>query len=221
MDNTNAAEAAPSEFEDDALGATEESGEFEGGALAGNNEFDAYEKTGKLGDADDQADRRVIEEGTRVTLGVMGFALITKNNRVLFKFEVVAPQEFVGSETNFRESNGLDTKTFESGDGSPWLITKNTIARIVAAVYHKPLKDAAVNDFLDPAYLAVQTIKDPLEKRRKFYVALVNLLNEELKGKTFQTYLGVQAAQGKYKAQQRIGAPQYPGCRKYEKPDAR
>lgn len=217
MEDTNAATAVD-EFEDNAL-ETDASSDFEGGALAGNNEFDAYEKGGKLGDVDDQVERRIIEEGTRVTLGVMGFVLITKkgNPNIMAKFEVTAPAEFVGEETNFRTRLWLDAARAEGMDYSGWDQTKRTVGRIAAAVLQKKVSDPAVNDFLDPAFLAVAGVKDPVEKKRKFYVALTSLLNEELKGKTFPTNIGVRAAEGKFKAQQQLGGPIYPGSRPYEK----
>lgn len=188
-------------------------------AAAQSDEFDAYAKNGKLGDADDRRVVRIIEEGTLVTLGVMGFRLRTKqgNTQIIGSYEFTAPGECVGEDTNFRSFYGLSPKNFDGENFSSWTISKNEWGRVVAGILQKPLKDPAVNDFLDPAYLAVQSIKDAVEKRQKFWLALCALLNEELKGKTFPTYIGVKEAKGRYSASQMIGSPQYPGCAKYEK----
>lgn len=217
MDSKGTATAVD-EFADNALTSSDESGEE-----STQDQFEAYAKAGKLGDADDAPLRKIIPEDTKVTLGIAGFQLVTKGSpRIVMKTEVMAPDEFVGDETNSRFSFWLNAQPKEGSDRAGWHITKDQISRIVAAVYGKPLKDPAVVNFLDPAFLAVENVTGA-KKKEKFFAALLSLLTDELKGKTFETDIGVKAAEvvkgKKYPKQQTIGRPYYPGRRERKNDD--
>jgi hypothetical protein len=180
------------------------------------DEFAGYEAAGKLGDIDDAPKRTIIAEGTLVTLGIAGFKLFDRKKGsecISLSLEVVAPQEFVGDETNFRPRFYLKTQVKEGSTRSAWQVSASQIGRMVCGVYQKGPKDPAVANFLDPAFLAVAGIEDRIEKKVAFHAALVDLLNEELKGKTFSTKIGIDPAKGVYKRRQSIGYVQYPGCR--------
>jgi len=212
-DATNTAAEADDEFTDEVL-------ESEDGEAVPADEFAGYEAAGKLGNADDAPKRRIIDEDTKVTLGIAGFQLYDRKKGsecIAISLEVVAPPEFVGDETNFKPRLWLKTARNEGSNSSAWEVTTRQVARLVAAVYQKGLKDPAVDNFLDPAFLAVKDVTDRSKKKGAFHAALVTLLNDELKGKSFETDIGVDPASEKngrkYKRRQSIGRPYYPGRR--------
>lgn len=218
MSKEGTATAEADEFADNALESDESQGDE-----TNKDTFEAYAKAGKLGDADDAPLRKIIDEDTKVKLGIVGFQLMTKGSpRIAMKLEVVEPQEFTGDETNFRASFWLNATPKEGSDRAGWHITKDQISRVVAAVFEKPLKDPAVINFLDPAFLAVENVTGQ-RKREKFFAALLTLLTDELKGKTFETDIGVKAAEKvgnkKYPKQQTLGRPYYPGRRERKNDD--
>lgn len=216
MSPTSTATAAADEFADNALASDE-------GAEATQDTFEAYAKAGKLGDADDAPLRQIIDEDTKVKLGIAGFKLITKGSpRIVMNLEVVEPEALTGDETNFRASFWLNATPKEGSDRAGWHITKDQISRVVAAVFEKPIKDPAVVNFLDPAFLAVENVTGA-KKKEKFFAALLTLLTDELKTKTFETDIGVKPAEvvkgKKYPKQQTIGRPYYPGRRERKNDD--
>jgi hypothetical protein len=206
--NTEAAD----EFEDSDLTSEVEVAEVD--------DFSGYEAAGKFGDADDAPKRRIIEDGTKVTLGIAGFQLYDRKKGsecIAVSLEVIAPTEYVGDETNFKPRLWLKTARNEGSSMSAWEVTGRQITRLFAAVYQKPLKDTSVTDCLDPAFLAVEGVTDRGAKKVAFHKALVALLNEELAGKSFETDIGVDPASTKngrtYKRRQNLGRPYYPGRR--------
>lgn len=205
---------AVDEFEDAELASLDAEGQ------PVEDEFSGYEAAGKLGDIDDVPVRTIIAEGTKVTLGIAGFQLYDRKKGsecIALSLEVTAPAEYVGDETNFKPRLWLKTARNEGSNSSAWDVSTRQIGRMVAAVHQLPVKDPRVKDFLDPAFLAVKDITDRAAKRKSFYAALVELLNDELKGKTFETDIGVDEAKTvngrKYKRRQSIGRTYYPGRR--------
>ena len=208
------------------MNATTQADEFEDTDLTSEvevaevDEFAGYEAAGKFGDCDDAPKRRIIAADTRVTLGIAGFQLYDRKKGsecIAVSLEVIAPEEFVGDETNFKPRLWLKTARNEGANMSAWEVTGRQITRLFAAVYQKPVKDPAVKDCLDPVFLSVADIADRGAKKVAFHKALVALLNEELAGKSFETDIGVDEASTKngrtYKRRQNLGRPYYPGRR--------
>jgi hypothetical protein len=180
-------------------------------------------------DVEDQREYRMVPRGTPATLGILGFELAQKGKAAIFaKLSVDAPVEYADGGSNFSIRLSLNpvVGTKEDGTekaGSGWDMTVRELAYIYAAVNQcsaaegkAETTDCVLTDFphLDPDDVPA------------FHAALVDNLNEKLKGQQFKTKgIGIKVGgptgkkkddgtDDKYRDQQTVGTYDYPKAAK-------
>jgi hypothetical protein len=201
-------------------------------ANAEQDEFDAaaeaavavsgYEAT-RGAPVEDQREYTLVPRNTPCTLKVLGFELATQNPAkpaIICRLGVTDPGKFSNGASTFSIFLSLNATIGEGKKSSGWIMTVQQLSWMYAAANQvasaegkAKLIDAVLDEFPNLE----------LEDYPAFHAMLVQNANEQLKGATFKTKIGVQlgkvkpgqegklpADQEKYPDKQTIGQLDYP-----------
>ncbi len=157
-----------------------------------------YEAT-RDADVEDQREYRMVPRGTPCTLGIQGFELAKKGKAAIFtKISVDAPAEYADGSSNFSVRMSLNPVIGKKDDGtdkgsSGWDMTKKQLSWLYAAANQvssaEGLAETVTCVLADFPHLDADDVP-------AFHAALVDNLNEKLRGSTFKTKgIGVDKGQ--------------------------